>query len=81
MEVLLSKNHLRDTFRKEEAADNERLITERDNGVLCKRCGCSFCIYYWIGGYMNPSSATICRDCNNLLKGNEQFQYLLKTVY
>ena len=40
MEVLLSKSHLRDTFRKEEAADNERLISERDNGVLCKRCEC-----------------------------------------
>ena len=77
----MSKSHLRDTYRKEEAADNERLISERDNGVLCKRCECFLYIRYWIGGYMNPSSATICRDCNNLLKGNEQFQSLLKTVY
>lgn len=40
----------------------EKRETYLDHGIRCQKCG-----------FSNPPSATVCRDCNNLLRGNETF--------
>ncbi|KAK8790683.1 hypothetical protein WA588_002431 [Blastocystis sp. NMH] len=39
-------------------------------GIRCKKCG-----------FMNPATATVCVDCNSLLRGNELFSSLASDVY
>ena len=53
---------------------------DSETGVRCKKCR-RIERQLTIGGYFNPPSATVCRDCNSLLRGNELFSSFSRKAY
>lgn len=52
-----------------------------DRTIRCGKCNCNNNINLWLGGFINPPSSTICRECNSLLHGNELFTSISRKLY
>lgn len=52
-----------------EFSDHEYLLRGNE-GIQCSHC--RFCSkWLWIGGFVNPKSTTVCRECNCILRGHD----------
>lgn len=73
MEIVTLLNKSREQQQNNEADETERT-------VRCNKCR----IALWhrhIGGFFNPASATVCRDCNSLLRGTKYLSSISRKVY
>ena len=46
------------------------LIPSENNSIICSKCN-----------FANPVRATVCRECNSLLRGNEVFSSSFRKMY
>lgn len=46
------------------------LIPSETNSIICAKCS-----------FANPARATVCRECNSLLRGNEVFSQSFRKMY
>lgn len=57
----------------DEIASSEDLLRMSDQGVRCTNCRHDR-LGFWIGGFLNPRSTTVCRECNFVLRGRERIR-------
>lgn len=65
---LLSKSEEAMSERKSKPLQLDHTFEEQT--IRCSKCG-----------FTNPASATVCRDCNSLLRGNEFFSVSSRKMY
>lgn len=57
-------------FNEDLSSVQTELIPSETNSIICAKCN-----------FANPASATVCRECNSLLRGNEVFSSSFRKMY